>query len=67
MMGHRLPPLAVSYDDAARLLGVSRRTLSNLVRDGQLPTTTISRRPMFSLSSLRQYVASRESTRRANQ
>ena len=45
--------------EAAKLLGVSERTLASLVADGAIPSFTIGRARRFELLDLEDWIASR--------
>lgn len=53
----------LGLDDAAKWLGVSRRTIERLIADGILPKIKIRSRSVVALSALEAYV--RRHTRRA--
>ncbi len=53
-------PLLVNMQEAARLLGLSRRTVWSLARGGQLPCVRIRRRVLFSPDSLRAWLRTHE-------
>lgn len=50
------PPLAISRVEAARLLGVSERTLYNLTRRGEIPVVTIGRRKLYRQADVVEYL-----------
>lgn len=50
--------LAVSYDEAAQLMGVCQKTVYNLVRAGKLPAKRIGRSVRIRLSDLENFLAS---------
>lgn len=59
-MTTELPPLALSYDRAAKAVGVSRRTLERAVKAGQLHAVAISpRRRVIPLAELEQWLVAR--------
>jgi predicted DNA-binding transcriptional regulator AlpA len=58
-----LPPLAVSEADAARLIGVSARTLWTLRRDGRGPRhVLIGSSVRYRVDAIREYLVSLEQT-----
>ncbi len=54
------PRLAVSVDDAARILSVSRRHIYDLLEAGELSSFTSGRRRLIRVSELERYIAERE-------
>ena len=48
-------PLAVSPDEAARILAVSRRTVSNLIREHKLTARKHGKRTLVDYGSIRTY------------
>lgn len=46
------PPLAISVDDAAHLLGISRYLAFEGVRDGSIPSVRIGRRILVPVAAL---------------
>lgn len=48
-------PVAVSPKDAARLLAVSRRTISNLIREKKLVARKLGKRTLVDYDSVRAY------------
>ncbi len=58
-VGHG-PRLAVSVDEAAHALGVSRRHLYTLLETGELKSFTSRRRRLVRLAELERYVSERE-------
>lgn len=63
-----LSPLAVGSRDAARLLGLSERTVQTLVRCGQLPSIQPAGhggRRLFRVASLDQWLIEREKAQAA--
>ena len=52
-----VPLLALSYRQAADALGVSERTVWQLVRDGQLRAVRIGRSVRIALAELQRYLA----------
>ena len=52
-------PLAVSTTEAARLLGVSRPTIYNLIHQEGFPAFHVGARTLISVEGLRQWVNSR--------
>ena len=55
-----VPKLLVSAREAARMLGVSVRTLYDLLARGELPSVRVNGRRLFRLKSLEDWVAQRE-------
>jgi excisionase family DNA binding protein len=53
-----VPKLLVSKHDAAASLGISVRTVENLISRKQLPTRKIGRRTLIALSELQRFVRS---------
>lgn len=54
-------PILVGIDDAARLLGVSSRTVWTMTNAGELPHLRIGRRVLYPLADLHRWVAERTS------
>lgn len=52
-------PFALGEDDAARLLGISPRSLFSLRQAGQIPHTTLGARVVYPLAALREWLSSR--------
>lgn len=57
-----IPPVALPVKDAAAALGVSPRTVWNLVRQGTLPALRIGSRVLILYSSLVDFATSRANT-----
>lgn len=55
-------PLLVGYDDAARLLGIGRRTLERLAADAAIPSVAVGSRKLFRLRDLESWVDTRVTT-----
>jgi excisionase family DNA binding protein len=53
-----IEPLALSPADAAKYLGVSKRTISNLIIAGKLIARRHGRRTLVETASLREFLAS---------
>lgn len=53
-------PLSVNMADAARLLGIGRRRLWSLVNQRLIPSFRNGARIMFSVASLREWIADQE-------
>jgi excisionase family DNA binding protein len=53
-----MEPLAVSVAEAARLLSVSKRTISRWIRSGRIPAIRLSRRVLVPLDSLKKLLQS---------
>jgi len=54
-------PLLLREREAARLLGVSPRTLWTLAHSGDLPCVRFGRSKRYSLAALQRFIAERES------
>jgi excisionase family DNA binding protein len=54
--------LALSIEEAASVIGVSRRTISTMLADGRLRSVAIGRRKLIPLTELRQLVATAQSS-----
>ena len=52
------PPISVSVDDAARMIGVGTTTMWKLVKEGQVETRRFHRRTLVMVESLRTFVHS---------
>ena len=50
------PRLAVTYQEAADSVGVSERTIWELVRSGELPRTSIGRSVRIPVAALHKYI-----------
>ena len=50
-------PLAVSIDEAARLMGISARTVRRLIAAGRLSTRTIGRRVVVRMAAIEGFIA----------
>lgn len=48
--------LAVSVNEAARIIGVGRTSIYSMIRDGQIETLKIGRRTVVKTSSLRRII-----------
>ena len=57
------PALLVDAREAARLLGISTRTLWTLTDRGDIPAVKIHRRVLYRIETLRQYAVRREGER----
>lgn len=53
-------PFAVRARDAARLLGVSERTLANWTKSGVVPSIKQDRTRLYPLAALREWIAARQ-------
>lgn len=51
------PPLCISATEAARILGVSRWTVYELARKGEIPTRSLGRRILIDREPFLDYVA----------
>ena len=49
----RVPKLLMSYEEASWSMGVSERTLRNMVNDGRLPAVKFCKRTLFYIEDLR--------------
>lgn len=49
---YREPPLLVSINEAARLLGVSRSTIYRLAQEGELPVCKVRSRTLIEIKRL---------------
>ena len=58
--GDHCEPLALGMAQAARMLGISERTLFTLVRSGGMPHIRIGRRVLFRRASLDAWLHARE-------
>ena len=47
-----ITPLAVRSDQAARMLGIGRTSLHNLMKSGKIPYTKLNRAVLFRISDL---------------
>lgn len=56
MMGDKLEPLAVSAAEAARLLGVSRPTLYQLLNQEGFPSFRVGGRVLISVAGLQEWI-----------
>ncbi len=54
------PPLAMSLNDAARWIGVSRSTIYRLVAKGEIPKIKIGRRTVVLSSHLTEFLLGQE-------
>ncbi len=54
-----LPPIAVDAVAAAKMLGISHRTLIDLAIRGDVPTARIGRRRLFPIDELRRWLSER--------
>lgn len=52
-------PMLVGMNEAARMIGVSPRTLWSMANAGELPTVRIRRRVLFNVPALRDWVNAR--------
>lgn len=57
MTAEPLPPMLVDERQAARLLGVSPRTLFNMRRAGKLACVKIGSRKLYTTTELQQFIA----------
>ena len=51
-----IPPIGVSILQAAKMLGVSKKTFYPLIREGKVRTVNIGRRVLVSVQSLHEFV-----------
>ena len=56
-MADKLEPIAVSASEAARLLGISRPTLYNLLNQSDFPSFRVGGRVLVSVAGLQDWVA----------
>lgn len=56
---HPTDPMLIGMADAARMIGVSARTLWSMANAGELPTVRIRRRVLFNVAALREWVDAR--------
>ena len=63
MAEKQLEPLSVSTSEAARLLGVSRPTIYELMQNGGLPCFKVGTRTLLPVSGLREWVAAQAEKR----
>ena len=57
MLDKQIEPLSVSTSEAARLLGVSRPTIYELMQNGGLPWFKVGTRTLLPVSGLKEWVA----------
>ena len=57
MLEKQIEPLSVSTSEAARLLGVSRPTIYELMQNGGLPWFKVGTRTLLPVSGLKEWVA----------
>ena len=55
-----LQPMLVSTAEAARLLGINRATVYDMLHRGALPSVKIGRRRMISVASLDEFIRANE-------
>jgi len=53
-------PLLIGVKDAARLLGIGERLLWSMSTSGELPSVRVGRRRLYSVETLRNWIAERE-------
>ena len=63
MPNKQLEPLSVSTAEAARLLGVSRPTIYELIQNGGLPWFKVGTRTLIPVAGLREWVAAQAEKR----
>lgn len=51
--------LTVTVAEAAKMIGVSERTVYLLTRSGELPCKRIGRRVLYSIDEIRQFISSK--------
>lgn len=56
---HPTEPMLIGMADAARMIGVSARTLWSMANAGELPIVRIRRRVLFNVAALREWVDAR--------
>ncbi len=54
-----LAPLALNAHDAAKMLGISTRTLWTLTNSGAIPHARVGRRVLYPLADVEQWLATR--------
>ncbi len=54
-----MEPIAVSVEEAAKLLGVSKPTVYSMIRGGGLPHLSLNRRTLIPVEGLREWVNER--------
>ena len=54
------PPLLVSVEDAARMLGIGRSSMWNLIRRGEIGTRRIRRRTLIRRQALENFAGARD-------
>ena len=52
-----MEPLAVSIRDAAKLIGISERSIAQLVADGEIPSFKHGGRRLIDVNEIRRWVA----------
>jgi len=57
-----MPPLAVAPKEAARLLGISERTLADILKNEQLPYKRLKRKILIPTQALRDFVSGIDGT-----
>lgn len=57
MSDRQLEPISVSTSEAARLLGVSRPTIYELIQNGGLPWFKVGTRTLLPVAGLKEWVA----------
>ena len=55
----RTDPIMIGQREAARVLGLSERTLSKLIADGDIPSIRLGGRRLFSVEALKAWVAAK--------
>ena len=63
MSDKQLEPLSVSTTEAARLLGVSRPTIYELMQNGGLPWFKVGTRTLLPVAGLKEWVATQAEKR----
>jgi len=58
----RVAPLAVGTRDAAKLLGLSERSIAELVARQEIPSFKLGGRRLFSVEALRAWIAAKAET-----
>lgn len=53
-------PILVSADEAARLLGISKRLVAILTASGELPVVRVRRRTLYNPAALRAWAVARQ-------
>jgi len=57
-----MPKLLMSYEEATWSMGVSERTLRNMINDGRLPAVKFGKRTLFYVEDLRAMIRTHRTT-----